>query len=113
MQMELTLDCNDLESLATLWGAALGYHRMPFADKGYAFLEGDGIPLTLQEVLEPKQAKNRLHLDLLVEDVDAEVSRLRELGARPVAEHADYETHWWVLCDPEGNEFCVGRLTQK
>ena len=34
-------------------------------------------------------------------DVDAEIARLLELGARPLARH---ET-WVTLADPEGNEF--------
>jgi len=45
----------------------------------------DGVNV-YQRVAEPKRAKNRLHLDLLVEDVDAEVDRLLRLGARRLAD---------------------------
>jgi hypothetical protein len=112
MRMELTLDCNDLEILATFWSAALHYDRSLPDLEGYVALEppaGEGIPLTLQRVPEPKLTKNRLHLDLLVEDVEAEVNRLLRLGARRLEDHVDYGTHWSVLADPESNEFCVGR----
>ena len=112
MRMELTLDCNDLETLAVFWAAALHYRRGLPEFEGYVALEpttGDGIPLTLQRVPEPKQAKNRLHLDLLVDDVDAEVDRLLRLGARRLENHTAYGTHWSVLADPESNEFCVGQ----
>jgi predicted enzyme related to lactoylglutathione lyase len=110
MRMELTLDCNDLESLAAFWSAALNYRRSLPGLEGYASLEGDGIPLSLQRVPEPKVTKNRLHLDLLVEDVEAEVSRLEALGARRLEDHTEYGTHWSVMADPESNEFCVGLL---
>ena len=113
MRLELTLDCNDLETLTAFWSAALNYHRIIPGFEGYASLEpddGDGISLTLQRVPEPKLTKNRLHLDLLVEDVEAEVNRLEALGARRLADHTEYGTHWSVLADPESNEFCVGLL---
>jgi hypothetical protein len=106
MRMELTLDCSDLETLAAFWSAALNYHESLPGFEGYVSLEGDGISLTLQRVPEPKVTKNRLHLDLLVEDVEAEVSRLEALGARRLEDHTEYGTHWSVMA----NEFCVGLL---
>ena len=63
--------------------------------------------------IEPKSAKNRLHLDLDHDgsfDVEAEVQRLEALGA---TRRSDYITElggdggWVVMADPEGNEFCV------
>ena len=44
-----------------------------------------------------------MHLDLACDDVDAELARLRELGARVVEGHENLT----VLADPEGNEFCL------
>jgi predicted enzyme related to lactoylglutathione lyase len=113
MRIELTLDCSDLETQAAFWSAALNYRRSRPGIEGYAFLEppsAEGIPLTLQRVPEPKTAKNRLHLDLLVEDVEAEVGRLQALGARRLEDHTEHGTRWSVLADPESNEFCVGLL---
>ena len=53
--------------------------------------------------------KNRLHLDLRTADLDAEVARVRALGAGQVTESPIVESGWtWhVLTDPDGNEFCV------
>jgi hypothetical protein len=113
MRLELTLDCNDLETLAAFWSEALHYRRTEPEIDGYVGLEpqgGDGIHLTLQRVPEPKTSKNRLHLDLLVDEVEPEVRRLLRLGARRLEDHIAYGTHWSVLADPEQNEFCVGRL---
>ena len=56
-------------------------------------------------VPESKVVKNRLHLDLQVDDPAAELRRLVGLGARVLDEQAD----WMVLADPEGNEFCLER----
>ena len=39
----------------------------------------DGIasPLLLQRVPEPKAGKNRMHLDIVVDDIEAEIHRLQ------------------------------------
>jgi len=69
---------------------------------------GAGPELALQRVPEPKLGKNRMHIDLHVEDVDREVARLIALGAtRRSGELVEVGFRWVVLGDPEGNEFCV------
>jgi predicted enzyme related to lactoylglutathione lyase len=111
MRIEITLDCVDLDAVAAFWRAALGYATEGTIDQRYVALAGNGPGLTLQRVSEPKRVKNRLHLDLLVEDVDAEVARLRALGATMVTPVAleEFGQRWFVLADVEGNEFCVAR----
>jgi catechol 2,3-dioxygenase-like lactoylglutathione lyase family enzyme len=75
--------------------------------------EGTGIGLgrrlLFQQVPEPKTVKNRLHLDLRAgpDHRDAEVARLRELGASVLREVKEPGTEHVVMADPEGNEFCV------
>ena len=106
MRIELTLDCVDLDAITAFWQAALGYAREGTIDGRYVTLAGGGPSLTLQQVPEPK---NRMHLDLLVDNLEAEVTRLRELGAAmvtPVARE-EFGQRWFVLAEPEGNEFCV------
>lgn len=81
--------------------------------------DGNGPRIFFQRVPEAKTVKNRVHLDLGVSGghrvppderrrrVDAEVVRLKELGAsmhRPMEQRGEY---WVVMSDPEGNEFCV------
>ena len=64
------------------------------------------------EVPERKQAKNRLHLDLVpaAGTRDEEVARLLELGATVVDDLRRPDgSGWVVLADPEGNEFCILR----
>lgn len=48
----------------------------------------------------PKSVKNRVHLDVRVDDPD----RLIALGARLIASHLPA---WVTLADVEGNEFCA------
>ena len=68
-----------------------------------------GTRLLFQQVPEPKQGKNRVHLDLRVGDErrDAEVERLVGLGATRLWDGQQGPSTWVTMADPEGNEFCV------
>ena len=109
--VELVLDCADPTRLAEFWRAALNY-RDYYADANLAVLVPNGqtgSPLLLQRVPEPKAGKNRMHLDILVDDVEAEVGRLQALGAHRIDDGVQsFEgTRWVRMSDPEQNEFCV------
>lgn len=112
-ELVVVLDCADLDRSAAFWGPALGYVNRGQSG-GYLSLlpaDGDGIELLLQRVPESKVAKNRVHLDLRTPDLDAEVGRLLTLGAtHTMGEPANEDGWaWYVLADPDGNEFCVLR----
>ena len=111
MRVEITLDCVDLDVVAAFWQTALGYRREDTVKERFVSLTGDGATLSLQRVPEPKAGKNRMHLDLLVDNVDAQVARLQALGARSVTPNPreEFGQRWYVLADPEGNEFCVAQ----
>jgi len=71
---------------------------------------GRGRRLLFQDVPEAKTIKNRLHIDVHSEPggLDALVTRLETLGATRVQEVDQGPAgHWWVMRDPEGNEFCA------
>ena len=71
---------------------------------------GKGRRLLFQDVPEPKTVKNRLHIDIHAESegLDDLVKRLEGLGATRVREvDKGPAGHWWVMQDPEGNEFCA------
>ena len=110
-RVDLVLDCADPVKLVEFWREALDY-REYFTDTAFAVLvpkEGNAPPLVLQGVPEPKAGKNRMHLDIVVEDIEAEVSRLRGLGAKRLDEGIREfgGTHWVRMADPEHNEFCI------
>lgn len=106
----VTIDCHDPERLANFWAAVLDY-RVTEKDEDSVTIEprdGSGSALLFGIVPDRKQVKNRIHLDLEPDDQQAEVERLKALGATPV-DIGQGETSWVVMADPEGNEFCVLR----
>ena len=50
-----------------------------------------------------------MHLDIETRAVDDEMKRLESIGARRIVDDAleEHGTRWFVMADPEGNEFCV------
>lgn len=71
---------------------------------------GRGRRLLFQDVPERKSVKNRLHIDVHGEPggLAELVARLESLGGTRVREVDQGPAgHWWVMLDPEGNEFCA------
>lgn len=111
MDIELVLDCADLERMTTFWTAALGYEHAGSAAQYSVLRDPDRRRprLLLQRVAEPKLGKNRVHIDLSADDIEGEAARLESLGASRVPEgrFAELGTEWIQMLDPEGNEVCV------
>ncbi|GLZ04396.1 hypothetical protein Acsp03_18620 [Actinomadura sp. NBRC 104412] len=105
----VAIDCTDLDQMIEFWGALLGM-KVTSRDGTWVDMERlgvDGPLLSFQLVPEPKQVKNRLHLDLAVPDIHAAGERARELGAVPQEEPMkDPDRSFRVWLDPQGNEFC-------
>jgi predicted enzyme related to lactoylglutathione lyase len=109
--VEIVLDCAEPTRLAEFWRDALDY-RDYYNDANLTVLVPKvqtAAPLLLQRVPEPKVGKNRMHIDIVVDDVEAEVHRLQALGARRIDDGVQSfgGTRWVVMSDPERNEFCV------
>jgi len=121
---DIVIDCAHPAALARFWAASLdGYAVAPYDDEELERLRSIGIDdpeddpsvlvlatsdrprLWFQRVPEPKQSKNRVHLDLRADDLDREVIRLTALGATALDDQP--VTDLVVMRDPEGNEFCV------
>ncbi len=107
---EINVDCSDPAPLAAWWAEVLGA-RVGRDAPGVTYVdEIPGAPfenLVFAQVAEPKTVKNRIHPDLVCDDIAALVSR----GATVLREPDD-EVRWTVLADPEGNEFCAFTTTQ-
>jgi glyoxalase superfamily protein len=119
----ITFDCRHPASLARFWASVLdGYAVAPYDDAEIERLRAMGVedveddPSVLVEasdgarprfffqlVPEGKVVKNRVHVDVQCDDLEAEVARLVTLGAQVHARHDS----WVTMLDPEGNEFCV------
>ena len=71
---------------------------------------GQGRRILFQAVPEAKAGKNRLHIDVHGGSGDLEglVARLEQIGATRI-EQVDQGPagRWWIMRDPEGNEFCA------
>jgi hypothetical protein len=109
--MGVVLDCHDPEGLAPFWAAALDDVTLGVVED-YVLLVPDarsGPKLLLQRVREDKSGKNRMHLDIEVADFDALASRLERIGAQRVRSDVvtEHRSHWILMADPEGNEFCI------
>ena len=108
----LSFDTHDVEKLASFWEQALPSSKRVYEDldEGEVVLRtDDGYRLLFYKVPDDKVVKNRLNLDLIPEDRDAEVARLESLGATRADIGQTGEESWVVMADPEGNEFCVLR----
>lgn len=102
------VDCcvDDLDEAARFWSRALGF---PVARPGqatsgrYRALEtpGDEIRCEVQQV----EHDSRVHLDIETDDIEAEVARLKALGAHEV----ERVRTWVVMAAPTGQRFCVVR----
>ena len=102
------IDCqtSDLQAAARFWGAALGMQLRPLpAAEGERYVQlldhQHGLHIEVQTVSHP----SRLHLDIETDDVEAEVRRLKGLGAREV----ERVRTWCVMEAPTGQRFCVVR----
>jgi hypothetical protein len=89
-----------------------GYAAVRHPDDPYDETSGVGCwrRILFQDVPEAKSGKNRLHIDVHSEPGSLEklVTRLEDLGATRVREFDKGPAgHWWVMHDPEGNEFCA------
>lgn len=114
---DICFDCADPWTLGSWWARVLGYRVRPHTADDLAALKARGItdvgkdPVIAVDpvdetgptfffnlVPEPKQVKNRVHVDVF-----GDVDQLLERGAAIVERHE----RWTVMTDPEGNEFCV------
>jgi hypothetical protein len=121
----IVFDCRGPSELAPFWAEALGYRLRPYTDEDIAMLRAQGIEdiaddpnvvidppapdgptIWFNRVPETKTVKNRVHLDLDLED-QSELDHLIDAGATVVEEVNRNGHGWTVMADPEGNEFCA------
>ena len=106
------IDVGDLDLGAAFWTAALEATEEPInpeSSKVYRrlHLPDSEVRVLLQLTTDPKIGKERMHLDLETDDVEAEVHRFEAFGATRWDHQQERGYDFWVLRDPWGNEFCV------
>ena len=109
----LVVDTVDPEGLAAFWCALLEV-KVETTIGGGEFLvlspTQGGLTIGFQRVQEAKDGKNRLHLDLVVDDLDKATAEVLELGGRWLEPGSTRELEgfrWRCMSDPEGNEFDI------
>lgn len=105
---EIVVDCANPEALARFWQSMIG-GEVDVEGRDWVVLDGDdeGFFIGFQRVPERKAAKNRIHLDVLVDDLATAVDAAEQLGARTVGTVVEeHDGSFQVMADPEGNEFC-------
>jgi predicted enzyme related to lactoylglutathione lyase len=98
----LVIDAAEPERLAPFWCGLLA--------TGVDMTIGDGEFLRVPEA---KAGKNRLHLDLVVDDLDEATAEIEKLGGRWLEPGNIRELEgfrWRCMADPEGNEFDIDVL---
>ncbi len=109
----MTIDCHDPERLAAFWASVFGTVEAWQGGDPVQYIDlgsSDGSPvLRFQRVPEPKTVKDRIHLDLRVDDIEDASSRVIELGGvrQEQDDIREYDVVFRVMLDPEGNEFCL------
>jgi pterin-4a-carbinolamine dehydratase len=105
---QIGIDALDIEPVKAFWRAALGYLDDP--RRGLHDLYDPrrlNPPVFFQQLDEPREQRNRIHVDLFVpaDQAEARVAAAVAAGGRVVfdAEAPD----WWTLADPEGNELDI------
>ena len=106
------IDVSDLDDGVSFWSAALGAVDEPLPEISshvyrHLRLADSEIAALLQKTNDKKVSKERMHLDLEADDVEAEVKRLETLGARRWDHQQERGFDFWVMRDPWENEFCV------
>lgn len=99
---DLCIDVNVEAPMTAFWAAALGL-RVDATHPDNAHLVGPTPQHTVwvNQVLEPRTVKQRVHLDLHAPSVAA----YEQIGATVLPEWGPFP--WTVMADPEGGEFCV------
>ena len=104
----LAFDVADAAAQATFWAQTTGGDVEDGATQDEAVVTGPVFPrLVFHRVPEAKTAKNRMHMDVMTSDYEAELGRLLSLGASKLNEMSAGSARWTTLADPEGNEFDV------
>ena len=105
---EIVVDCSNPEALARFWQALIG-GEVEVESPDWVVLDGDddGFFIGFQRVPEAKSGKNRIHLDVDVDDLDTAVDEAEQLGARKLGGvDENSQGSFQVMVDPGGNEFC-------
>jgi predicted enzyme related to lactoylglutathione lyase len=112
----IVIDAADPDRLAPFWCSLLAVNvDTAIGDGEFLVLSptDDGLTIGFQRVPDVKAGKNRLHFDLVVDDLDEATADVEKLGGRWLEPGKTRELEgfqWRCMADPEGNEFDIDVL---
>ncbi len=93
----------DHDREVAFWSGLLGQPLTPserYPEYRWGEIPGQDVGILVQRL---DDGASRVHVDIHTTDVDAEVTRLEQLGAVRIR-----QVHgWWIMQDPAGLPFCV------
>ena len=96
------------EETTNFWAGALAAEAVrPRGVRDYQILEGasDDFRVVVQDV---HSGQAGVHFDIHTDDLEAEVERLKGLGATVVDDSfVNHPGKWVIMADPGGKQFCV------
>ena len=102
----LIIDCqgDDLFTHAKFWGAALGSEPEKSGEQlNQKYIRLNGGQGEVKVILQSVEHPSRVHIDIETDNIEAEVNRLKGLGAVVV----DRLQKWVVMEAPSGHRFCI------
>ena len=106
------IDCrtDDLQGAARFWSGALGMDTeiLP-GQEGDSYVKLKVPDERMHIEVQTVDHESRVHLDIEADDIEAEVRRLEQLGAKRIK-----KVQTWVVMEaPTGQRFCVVRPQNK
>ncbi len=106
----VVINTTNVDRLVEFWTNVLGV-EVARSVPGFVWLKRQregGVSIAFQEVPDPTEGRNRLHLDTFVEDLAKATEQIVALGGSHLETHEIMGFTWQVMADPDGNEFCIG-----
>jgi len=111
----LVLECSDAPALAAFWSDVLGLEVL-IAEPGWVSLGRTAERRLCFQAVDGYRpptwpggaGDQQMHLDVLVEDLDAATRAVIDLGATALTDVLDPEDkEWRIFADPAGHPFCL------
>ncbi len=102
--LEIAIDTIDADRIRPFWAAVLGYR-----DDHGTLVDPlrIGPAVWFQEMTEPRNERQRFHIDVSVSHDAAQARVNAAVAAGGTLVTDEFARSWWVLSDADGNEACV------
>jgi 4a-hydroxytetrahydrobiopterin dehydratase len=100
--VQIAIDTQSRAAIMPFWRVVLGYD--PVGDEDLVDPFGRGPSFWFQQMAEPREQRNRIHIDISLPQDQAEARIAAALAAGGRIANDANAPKWWTLADPEGNE---------